>query len=259
MNIIIGTSNYPITHLSNYSKRGVKMIFKTISPVRLYESVTEQIMDLIKSRELKPGDKLPPERELAEKFSISRGSLREAFRVLESRGLIKSTPGGGRFIREINKDTFIDTENVILNLEKSSILELLEAREMFEVKIVELAAKRATEEDIKILEEIFKRVTEENGEKGREREDEEKTELDTEFHLAIARASHNFVFINIMRLHFDLLKDTREKTWQIPGRKEEQEEEHRAIFEAMKEHNPQKAANAMLNHLRNIREVVTEI
>ena len=83
------------------------MTFKTIVPVRLYESVTEQIMNLIKNNELKPGDKLPPERDLAEKFSISRGSLREAFRVLESRGIIER-PGGGRFIREINKEAFID-------------------------------------------------------------------------------------------------------------------------------------------------------
>lgn len=64
-------------------------MFKEIFPVRLYESVIEQIMDLIKNNELKPGDKLPPERELAEKLSISRGSLREAFRVLESRGLLR--------------------------------------------------------------------------------------------------------------------------------------------------------------------------
>jgi len=127
-------------------------VFKEITPVRLYESVIEQIMNLIKNNELKPGDKLPPERELAEKLSISRGSLREAFRVLESKGLIKSKPGGGRSIREIRKNGHNNTENIILNLEKSSILELLEAREMFEVKIVELAARRATAEDIELIE-----------------------------------------------------------------------------------------------------------
>jgi GntR family transcriptional repressor for pyruvate dehydrogenase complex len=131
------------------------MKFREITPIRLYESVIEQIMNLIKNDKLKPGDKLPPERELAEKFSISRGSLREAFRVLESKGLIKSKPGGGRFIREIKKDAFIDTEN--------------------------------TAEEVKVIEEAFSRVSEE----GRT-EDEKKIESDTEFHLAIARASHNF-------------------------------------------------------------------
>jgi len=227
------------------------MEFKEIAPVRLYESVIEQIMDLIKNNELKPGDKLPPERELAEKLSISRNSLREAFRVLESRGLIKSKPGGGRFIREIKKNDHNDTENIILSLEKSSILELLEAREIFEVKIAEIAAQRATLEDIEIIEEALNKMNQKE-----ELKDDKKTESDTEFHLAIAGASHNFVFVNIIKLHLDLLKETREKTWQIPGRREKQYQEHQAIFQAIKEHNSKKAGEAMLKHLRNIREIV---
>lgn len=230
------------------------MEFKEIAPVRLYESVIEQIMDLIKNNELKPGDKLPPERELAEKLSISRNSLREAFRVLESRGLIKSKPGGGRFIREIRENGHNNTENIILSLEKSSILELLEAREIFEVKIAEIAAQRATLEDIEIIEEALNKMNQ-----NEELKDDKKTESDTEFHLAIAGASHNFVFVNIMKLHLDLLKETREKTWQIPGRREKQYQEHRAIFQAIKEHNSKKAEEAILKHLRNIREIVVGI
>ena len=227
------------------------MEFKEITPVRLYESVIEQIMDLIKNNELKPGDKLPPEREFAEKFSISRGSLREAFRVLESRGLIKSKPGGGRYIREIRNNGYNNTENIILSLEKSSILELLEAREIFEVKIVKLAAQRATPEDIKSIERALNKMNEEE-----ELEVDRKTESDTEFHLAIARASHNFVFVNIIKLHLDLLKETREKTQQIPGRREERWHEHQAIFQAIKKHNCKKAGEVMLKHLRNIRQIV---
>lgn len=233
------------------------MTFKAITPVRLYESVTEQIMDLIKNNELKPGDKLPPERELAGKLSISRGSLREAFRVLESRGLIKSKPGGGRFIREINNEDLIDTENVVLNLERSSILELIEAREMFEVKIAELAAKRASSEDIIIIENALKKINKEIKE-GKKNEWNEETILDKEFHLSIARASHNFVFINIMKLHLELLKNTREKTIQIPGRRKELIEEHSKIFQAIKEHNSDKASKAMLVHLKNIRKALTD-
>lgn len=230
------------------------MEFKEITPVRLYESVIEQIMDLIKNNELKPGDKLPPERELAEKLSISRNSLREAFRVLESRGLIKSKPGGGRFIREIRENGHNNTENIILSLEKSSILELLEAREVFEVKIAEIAAQRATPEDIELIEKALNKMNQKE-----ELKDDKKMESDTEFHLAIAGASHNFVFINIMKLHLDLLKETREKTWQIPGRREKQYQEHQAIFQAIKEHNSKKAEEAMLKHLMSIRKVVVEI
>jgi GntR family transcriptional repressor for pyruvate dehydrogenase complex len=230
------------------------MEFKEIAPVRLYESVIEQIMDLIKNNELKPGDKLPPERELAEKLSISRNSLREAFRVLESRGLIKSKPGGGRFIREIRKNGHNNTENIILSLEKSSILELLEAREIFEVKIAEIAAQRATLEEIEIIEKALNKINQKE-----ELKEDKKMESDTEFHLAIAGASHNFVFVNIMKLHLDLLKETREKTWQIPGRREKQYQEHQAIFQAIKEHNSKKAEEAILKHLRNIRKIVVGI
>jgi len=230
------------------------MEFKEITPVRLYESAIEQIMDSIKRSELKPGDKLPPERELAEKLSISRNSLREAFRVLESRGLIKSKAGGGRYIREIRKNGYSNTENIILSLEKSSILELLEAREIFEVKIAKIAAQRATIEDAELIEQVLNKTNEEE-----ELKDGKETESDTEFHLAIARASHNFVFINIIRLHLDLLKGTREKTQKIPGRREEQWREHQAILQAIKEHDTKKAGEAMLKHLRNVREVLVKI
>jgi len=229
-------------------------VFKEIFPVRLYESVIGQIMDLIKNNELKPGDKLPPERELAEKLSISRGSLREAFRVLESRGLIKSKPGGGRFIREIRKNGYSSAESIILSLQKSSILELLEAREIFEVKIAEVAAQRATTEDIELIEQALNKMNEEEKPKyGKE------TESDTEFHLAIASASHNFVFVNIIKLHLDLLKEIRERTWQIPGRREKQRKEHQVIFQAIREHNVKKAGENMLEHLRKVEEVVAKI
>jgi GntR family transcriptional repressor for pyruvate dehydrogenase complex len=230
------------------------MKFRKITPVRLYENVIEQIMNLIKNNKLKPGDKLPPERELAEKLSISRGSLREAFRVLESRGLIKSKPGGGRFIRELKNNAHNNTENIILSLEKSSILELLEAREMFEVKIAEITAQRATPGDIESIEKALRKMNEEEGIK-----DDKKTESDTEFHLAIASASHNFVFTNIIRLHLDLLRDTREKTQQIPGRREERWNEHQAILQSIKEHNVKKAGEAMLRHLRKVREVLVKL
>ena len=226
------------------------MEFKEITHVRLYESVIEQIMNLIKNEEIKPGDQLPPERELAEKLSISRGSLREAFRVLESRGLIKRKPGGGRFIREIRKNGHNNTENIILSLKKSSILELLEAREIFEVKIAEIAAQRAIPEDIELIKKSLSNAKKE------EKLDDKEMKWDTEFHIAVARATHNFVFINILKLHLDLLKETRGKTWQISGRKKEQKQEHQNIFEAIKEHNSKKASEAMLKHLIGVRKAI---
>jgi GntR family transcriptional regulator, transcriptional repressor for pyruvate dehydrogenase complex len=227
------------------------MKFKEITYVRLYESVIEQIMNLIKNEELKPGYQLPTERELAEKLSISRGSLREAFRVLESRGIIKSKPGGGRFIREIKYDTFIHPPNIVLSLKKSSILELLEAREIFEIKIVKLAAQRATKEDIALIEKALNRKYKEEKIK-----DQEEMQSDTEFHLAISKAAHNFVFTEFTKLNLDLLKETREKTWKIPGRKKEQQLEHLNIYIAIKEKDSEKAGKAMQRHLMNVRKAI---
>ncbi len=82
---------------------------------------------------------------------------------------------------------------------------------------------------------------------------------DTEFHIAVARASHNFVFINILKLHLDLLRETRGKTWQISGRKKEQQQEHQNIFKAIKEHNSKKASEAMLKHLIGVRKAIMKI
>jgi len=86
--------------------------------------------------------------------------LREDFRVLELRGLIKSKLGVGRYIREIRKNGHNSTENIILSLEKSSILEFLEAREMFEVKIAKIPAQRATSEDIELIEKDLNKIRE---------------------------------------------------------------------------------------------------
>ena len=161
----------------------------------------EIYMEQIKNNELKPGDKIPSERELAEELSISRGSLRQAFGVLESKGLIKSKPGGGRYIREVRKNGYSNTKNIILSLEKSSILELLEAREIFEVQVAKIAAQRATVKETELIEQVLNKMNEEEVLKY-----DKETKSDAEFHLAIAKATHNFIFTNIIRLHLDLLK-----------------------------------------------------
>ena len=228
------------------------MKFKAITPVRLYENVIEQIMELIKRNELKPGDKLPPERELAEKFSISRGSLRESFRVLESKGLIKSKPGGGRFIQEVGKDHIVYTENMVLNLKKSSILEILEARDVIEQKVAEIAANRATAKDLKAIEETIEGLS-------KARNSQERIESDNNFHLAIVKSSYNFVFVDIMRLNLSLLNEIRGKNWAVPGRYKNTKEEHQLIYKAIKERNSKKAGEAMLNHLKNVRNSIINL
>ncbi len=247
----IGLLGKPI----NIKYRKYIMLLNKIIHYKLYEYAINQIYELIKNNTLKPGDKIPPERDLVEFMGISRSSLREGLRVLEARGVIKSKPGGGRFIREIDKESFIDTDNIILRLEKTSILELLEAREVFELKIVEFAVKRASKDDIDEIQKVLIK-----SKKGKFENSInivlEENNLDRDFHLSIARASHNFIFVNLVKMEFDLLENIREKTWKIPGRKQEQYLEHLEICKYIKEHNSKRAVEAMQFHLNNIRKAI---
>jgi GntR family transcriptional repressor for pyruvate dehydrogenase complex len=221
------------------------MTIKKIKYHRVYEDVIEQIENLILEGNLAPGDVLPTERELAQAFGISRGTLREAFRILEREGLIETRPGGGRFLGKSLSKTE-DTGRIIENIERATIIELLEAREIFETGIVELAAKRATEQDIAEIEAALEKW----GTIDRDSDDPDSP--DQAFHLSVAKATHNVVLVNLIDLHMDLLQKTRNKTDVIPGRKEEVYKEHFAIFQAIKEHDPAQAREALLRHLRQV-------
>ena len=126
------------------------------------------------------------------------------------------------------------------------MLELWEARKVFEFKVAELAAQRVTAEDIRIIEESLNK-TRKIG-KGIEN----KIEWNLEFHLAVAKASHNIAFVNIVKLFLDWLSETCKKIMQIPGREGELWREHNAVFQAIVEHNSEKASKAMEKHLESI-------
>lgn len=223
------------------------MTIKRIKYHRVYEDVIEQIKNLILEGNLAPGDVLPTERELAQAFGISRGTLREAFRILEREGLIDARPGGGRFLSKA-LDVAEDKNRIMDNIERATIMELLEARELFETGIVELAAKRATAEDIEEIEAAFEKWGE------IDQESEDRSKPDQAFHLSIAKATHNVVLVNMIELHMDLLQRTLSKTVKIPGRKSEVYEEHLLIVQAIKERDPVKAKLALLHHLGKVKE-----
>ncbi len=125
----------------------------------LYEEVVEDLYQLIDAQKIKPGEQLPPERELIEQLNVSRNVLREAFHVLESRGVIVSHQGRGRFLRQQpGRGMRTGTESMSKNLERYSMLEAYEVRQVLEVKGVELIIRNASEEDIDELEKAYKKV-----------------------------------------------------------------------------------------------------
>jgi len=218
--------------------------------------IVEQIQNLIKEGKLKPGDKLPPERILAEKLGVSRPPLREAISALEILGIIESRGGKGNFI----KNTFNPTSYAqqLKELEKEeSPFELLEARKAVETEIAGLAAEKATPEDIEEIEEALDRMREALSDTPR------AMEFDRQFHVAVARAAHNSILFQMMNYLADGLKESlwvniKEKSWALPGRPQKYLEEHTKLLKAIKKGDKESARRTMHSHLTEVEEDLLE-
>lgn len=216
--------------------------FSKVRVPRTYQAVVEQIEGMIERGELAPGDVLPSEREMAAMLGVSRGVLAQAFRVLEENGVVEVAPGSGRFVRSAGVRSG-EAVDVLRELQKAAILDLLEVRETLERTVVELACLRATEADLAEIERLLASPIGGTPDGG----------ADDVFHLAVARATHNAVLKNIVRLTLGLIHKTRERLLPAPGRSEEMASEHRAIFEAIKSRDVRAAREAVERHLRSIR------
>src|SRR6266851_3407107 len=126
-----------------------------INSPRIYEEIVRQIRTLISEGKLKSGDRLPPERDLAERFRVSRASVREALRSLESMGLIEIRLGEGTFVREISVDSLIEPLALVILTQREAVGELFEARRLLEPPIAGLAARRSTKEEVQEMERIL--------------------------------------------------------------------------------------------------------
>ena len=210
---------------------------------RIYEKVVEKLKESISKGEILPGDPLPSERQLMDDFGVSRSSLREAFRVMELLGLIESVPGKGRFVRH-PKPPAEDEKNI--RLEDSAVLELMEARRILDPAIAAESAMRATSSDLTrllwVLISTEKRLGDPN----------QRAQSDFDFHLALAEATHNFVFVNITRMNFDLIMATHDKIYNLLDDKEAFLAEHREMYEAILDHNVELAREMASNHIDRI-------
>ena len=227
--------------------RGRRIIIKKFSAVRqnkTYVEIVEQIAGLISEGVLQPGEQLPPERTLAVELKTGRQCLREAFSALEVMGLIEVHPGRGAFVRETN-----EAKRFFTFYETDSPSEILEARKILEVKIVGLAAERATLEEIQELTEMVHRVE--------LVEHDQPSEENLELHLAFARASHNAVLFKMMNditecMRRTLWKNVKGRSLKIPGRRKEYHDQHREILQAIMDRDPVKAAEVMGRHLEGL-------
>ncbi|MGI8680435.1 MAG: FadR/GntR family transcriptional regulator [Jatrophihabitans sp.] len=211
------------------------MTFTAARSHRLYEDVVRQIVDMIDSGQFQPGARLPPEREIAQQIAVSRNVLREAFRVLEERGLVFSRQGGGRYVRAVAPNLQAEG-NPVPGLEVTSILDVLESRSILEGQIVALACRRVTAAEGGHLREIAKR--------GRSWQD------NVDFHVTLAAATHNFLLQRVVREHLDLLHELRQRDhYNAPERGAQLHREHLAIADAVVAGDVTRAQHLMLDHL----------
>src|SRR5262249_12450769 len=135
------------------SKGGMEI--EPVKSTRIYEEIVRQVKQLITDGKLKSGDRLPPERDLAEKFMVSRTSVREALRALQSRGLVGIRAGEGALIRDISVDALIEPLALVILPHREAVGELFEARRLLEPAIAALAARRATRDELNEMERIL--------------------------------------------------------------------------------------------------------
>jgi GntR family transcriptional repressor for pyruvate dehydrogenase complex len=215
----------------------------SIKGVRKYERVVGTIKNSISLGELGPGDPLPPERRMMEDFGVSRGSLREAFSVLELLGLIESKPGRGRFVRS---PRIFDGGAESVPLEDSSVLELMEARRVLDPAIASEASRRSSPADLTKMRRVLADTREAMGDVTR------RARSDFDFHLALAEATHNFIFVNIVRMEFNLIMTTHEHIYGILEDRSAFLDEHEELYEAVMTRDSARASAAAAAHIDRI-------
>ncbi len=222
------------------------MSFEAIKRSALAEEISAKLLDLIKEKQLRPGDKLPPERELATMMKVSRPSLREALRALSIMNVVEIRQGNGTYVTSLDPQLLVEHLDFVFSLDDSTFLQLLEARRIVEVGLVGLAAERISDEQIAELD-IFLAQSVESA-----RDSQAALEADLVLHAHITEAAANPILARFMASISQLGLASRRRTIEIPGVAEQAAQDHRAIVAALKARDPEAARRAMLAHLDNI-------
>jgi GntR family transcriptional regulator, transcriptional repressor for pyruvate dehydrogenase complex len=221
-------------------------LLKPIKVKRVSDQAYEQIRDLIFRGQLKPGEQILPERDLAQALGVSRPTVREAIKQLVTTGLLEHRQGQGTFVRSIREQRELNPLAAMIEGHSPTLEELLEVRMGLEGQAVSLAAQRATPDDLQIMEKALTHMLQEN------RAGRLWIEEDVSFHMAIAYATKNTVQIHIMKTFYDLLhygiKENLHYLYEDPANLIIIGQQHTEIFQALKAHDPEAAYAAMTRH-----------
>lgn len=225
-------------------------MYSPIKSARLYEQIVERIQESITSGSLRAGEKLPPERELAEQFNVSRTAVREAVKALREKGLVEIRRGRGTFVSDVSdstRDIVRGSFDLLMRVEARYALDnLLEVRAMLEPQIAAMAAEKAVETDIAALEEAVETMDS-------ALDDAELfIRADHEFHLILARATQNVLIPVLIDAVVELLMEQRARIFNVEGGPERGQFHHKHILATVKQKDPVAAREAMEAHLEQV-------
>lgn len=213
---------------------------------RLYEQVVERLLDHVIQQRLAPGDRLPPERDLAERLGVSRATVAQALVALEVLGVIEVHHGSGAVLLYRPSNAVVLRS---LREHTDRLPDIVDARSAVETKLAALAAQRRSPEDLEAVEEALQVMAEDIAAGGRGLRGDEL------FHAAVTAAAHSSVLARLMTHISDLVRETRIESLSQQGRPERSLEYHRAIAGAIREQRPEDAARAMQEHIQLVSDV----
>ena len=225
-------------------------LFQPIRKPRVAEEIADRIRALIADGTFPSGRPLPGERQLAERFGVSRTSVRDALRTLETIGLIEPRHGRGTFPHELTLDRLVAPLASVLTYRRDLQDELLDVRRMFEPAVARVAATRINEQDLVELQRIL------DAQRRKLKSRRSPITEDTAFHAVLARATRNRVVVSIMETLNDLLVESRKLTLQQKGRPERSIKGHEAVVDALRRHDADGAALAMQSHINQIADIL---
>lgn len=234
------------------------MPFQKIQAEKLSGAVIKQIELLILRGILRPGDRLPSERELAEKLGVSRPSLRDAVAALQNQGLLETRAGSGIFVGDVMGSAFSDALVRLFSDHDEAMFDYISFRRDLEGMAAERAARLGSDTDLKVVATIFGKMEAAHT----KRNPTEESQLDAEFHLAIIEASHNVVMLHMMRAMFQMLREgvfyNRQMMFKQRTTRDTLLDQHRAINEALQARDPDAARAAVHAHLTYVENSLSD-
>jgi GntR family transcriptional regulator, transcriptional repressor for pyruvate dehydrogenase complex len=225
------------------------LAYKTIQTLRLYEQIVQQIEESVQKGELKPGDQLPAEPELAQQFRVSRTAVREAVKVLREKGLVEAYSGRGTFITDGTSQAMRQSLDLMIKIgQPEGSARLVEVRGILEPEIAALAATRVEPQLLASMREAIAVMD-------RALDDADTfIEADNDFHLLVAEAAANPLILSLIDSIVGLLREQRMRIFRVNGGGERGQFHHKRIFAAIERRDPEGAREAMRAHLQQVGE-----